>query len=136
MDYAGDISPHEAWSILESDKAAMLVDVRTLPEWQFVGLPDLGRVGRRVLTVSWQVYPEMRVNERFVDSLREAGAAGPIMFLCRSGVRSRAAAVAATAAGLRPAYNVAGGFEGDPDGERHRGRISGWKAAGLPWVQE
>lgn len=136
MDYAGDISPHEAWSVLERDRAAMLVDVRTVPEWQFVGLPDLGGVGKHVLTVSWQVYPGMSVNGSFVDSLREADATGPILFLCRSGVRSRAAAVAATAAGLGPAYNVAGGFEGDPDGEHRRGRISGWKAAGLPWVQE
>jgi rhodanese-related sulfurtransferase len=57
------------------------------------------------------------------------------MFLCRSGVRSRAAAIAMTRAGFSRAYNIAGGFEGDLDGERHRGAANGWKAAGLPWKQ-
>jgi rhodanese-related sulfurtransferase len=58
-----------------------------------------------------------------------------VLFLCRSGARSRAAAVALTGLGFAKAFNVAGGFEGDPDGERHRGNINGWKAAGLPWRQ-
>jgi rhodanese-related sulfurtransferase len=60
----------------------------------------------------------------------------PILFICRSGGRSRAAAAALTAAGYRRCYNVAEGFEGNPDPERHRGKTGGWKAAGLPWVQD
>jgi rhodanese-related sulfurtransferase len=55
--------------------------------------------------------------------------------LCRSGARSRAAAIAMTRAGLERAYNVAGGFEGELDENRHRGLRNGWKAAGLPWKQ-
>ena len=31
--------------------------------------------------------------------------------------------------------NVAEGFEGDLDGERHRGNLNGWKARGLSWRQ-
>jgi len=58
-----------------------------------------------------------------------------LLFLCRSGVRSRAAAIAMTAAGYSRAYNIAQGFEGDPDAERHRGNKNGWKASGLPWKQ-
>jgi rhodanese-related sulfurtransferase len=68
--------------------------------------------------------------------LRSGGAKdAPVFFLCRSGARSRAAAVAMTGAGFSRAYNVAGGFEGDVDREGHRGAKNGWKAAELPWRQ-
>jgi hypothetical protein len=40
-----------------------------------------------------------------------------------------------TRAGFTHAYNIAGGFEGDMDQERHRGNRNGWKASGLPWKQ-
>jgi rhodanese-related sulfurtransferase len=136
-DYAGDISTTEAWSQLANDPNALLIDVRTQPEWTFVGSPDLGKLDKRPLFVSWQLYPEMSVNERFADELRSQGVkpGQALYFLCRSGARSRAAAKAMTAVGLGPCYNIAGGFEGDLDGEKHRGRLGGWKAAGLAWLQ-
>jgi rhodanese-related sulfurtransferase len=79
----------------------------------------------------------MEVNAGFVEQLRLAGFTPEqhIYFMCRSGVRSLAAAQAAQAAGFGHVFNVADGFEGNPDGEGHRGRIAGWKAAGLPWRQ-
>jgi len=137
-EYAGDISPAEAWALLQSEAGARLVDVRTRPEWQFVGVPDLSSVGREVTFLSWQTYPAMELNPSFVVDLLASGAAqdAPLLFLCRSGVRSKAAAVAATAAGFERCYNVAGGFEGGLDEARHRGRVAGWKAARLPWKQE
>ncbi len=58
-----------------------------------------------------------------------------MLLLCRSGARSRAAAIALTDAGFGPCYNVAEGFEGDRDHARHRGSVGGWKVAGLPWQQ-
>lgn len=136
--YAGDVSATEAWQMLAENEAAILVDVRTMPEWQFVGVPNLSSLGKRVLLLSWQEYPTMARNGAFATELREAGAPaeGPVLFICRSGARSRAAAIAATEAGIRRCFNVAGGFEGDLDGDRHRGRANGWKVAGLPWVQE
>ena len=136
--YAGDISPFAAWEMLTREVAARLVDVRTQPEWQFVGKPDLSGLGKDVSFLSWQVYPSMARNEAFVDELRAAGIGEetPLLFICRSGARSRAAAIAATAAGFRRCYNVAGGFEGGLDAERHRGVAEGWKAAHLPWSQE
>jgi rhodanese-related sulfurtransferase len=138
--YAGDLSPKEAWAVLESDPGAVLVDVRTRPEWAFVGVPDLSGLGRSAVFVEWQRFPSMETNTSFVDDLhREAKAAlrkdTPVLFLCRSGGRSRAAAIAMTKAGFSRAYNVAGGFEGDLDSAQHRGRTSGWKAATLPWRQ-
>jgi len=41
LSYAGDISAAEAWEKLAADSRAQLVDVRTLAEWNFVGVPDL-----------------------------------------------------------------------------------------------
>lgn len=136
-EYAGDVSSTEAWNNLASDPVAQLIDVRTQPEWSFVGVPDLGKLGKRPLFVSWQIYPEMSINPRFVEELRVQGVAPgqPLYFICRSGARSRAAAKAMTAAGYSPCFNVAGGFEGDLDAEKHRGRLGGWKAAGLAWTQ-
>ncbi|HEX8970940.1 rhodanese-like domain-containing protein [Oryzihumus sp.] len=136
MSYAGDVPPQEAYAALESDPAAVLVDVRTSAEWSYVGLPDLTGLGKRVLPVEWQRFPDGSVNEGFLDELRDAGVTegAPIYFLCRSGVRSAAAAAAATRAGLGPAYNVTDGFEGPLDGHGHRS-VAGWKVAGLPWRQ-
>jgi rhodanese-related sulfurtransferase len=138
MSYAGDLKPTEAWKLLAEDPRAQLVDVRTRPEWAFVGVPDLTSIGRNPLFRSWQVFPAMEVDPDFAPALasqlpdRDA----PILLICRSGGRSRAAAAALTSAGYRRCYNVAEGFEGNPDSERHRGRTGGWKAAGLPWVQD
>jgi rhodanese-related sulfurtransferase len=136
--YAGDVSPRDAWNLLATEADAVLVDVRTQPEWSFVGQPDLTPLGKRVMPLSWQVYPGMQVDPAFIDRL--AGAVpdrdAPILFLCRSGARSRAAAIAMTGRGYRRCYNIATGFEGAHDAERHRGRVAGWKADGLPWVQE
>ncbi len=137
-DYSGDITPKEAWEKLEQDPDAVLVDVRTKPEWAFVGVPDLSPVGKEALLLEWQAYPDMEVRQDFVDQLETAGVTPDktVMFLCRSGARSKAAAIAATARGFKTAYNVAGGFEGDPDERRHRGNRNGWKHDGLPWVQQ
>jgi rhodanese-related sulfurtransferase len=137
MSYAGDISVEDAWRILGEDAAAQLVDVRTLAEWNFVGLPDLSKVQKAVHRVEWQGFPGGAPNTQFSDQVAATGAkpTDPILFLCRSGSRSKAAAIAQTGAGYSKCYNVAGGFEGDLDGDGHRGRVRGWKSAGLPWNQ-
>jgi rhodanese-related sulfurtransferase len=140
-EYAGDLSTAEAWSLLEKEPKAQLIDVRTTAEWSFVGVPDLSSVGRDAFLVEWQSFPAMAMNPQFVDmvanAVRKAGAAEdtPLLFLCRSGARSRAAAIAMTQAGFSNAYNIAGGFEGDLDEHRHRSQRNGWKSQGLPWRQ-
>jgi rhodanese-related sulfurtransferase len=140
-EYAGDLSAAEAWDLMAQDAKAQLVDVRSNAEWSFVGLPDLASLQRQPHRIEWQVYPSMQPNPGFVaqtsQALDTAGAGPdtPIVFLCRSGARSRAAAAAMTKTGYRKAFNIASGFEGELDGEHHRGAVSGWKAAGLPWLQ-
>ena len=134
MTYTGDVTPDEACRAV-TDGDGALVDVRTRAEWTYVGVPTLAD-GSEPLLVEWQRFPDGSVNESFVDDLRAAGVAEgtPLYFLCRSGVRSVAAAEAATAAGLGPAYNVLDGFEGPHDDAGHR-TVAGWKVAGLPWRQ-
>jgi len=133
MNYKGDITPAEAHERLKANATAVLVDVRTQPEWTFVGVPKVDRLVR----LSWQVYPTMDVNARFVDEVRALGLAADaeIICLCRSGARSASAATALANAGFNNCWNVASGFEGDKDGAGHRALVNGWKAAGLPWVQ-
>lgn len=135
--YAGDIEPEEAWRMLAAEPAATLIDVRTPAEWAYVGIPDLNALGKQPLFVPWLLFPTMTLNERFVEQLVASGIerGAPLIFICRSGARSRSAAIRMTAEGYAPCYNIGSGFEGDPDAERHRGRINGWKVAGLPWIQ-
>jgi rhodanese-related sulfurtransferase len=140
MGYAGDLSPQETWERLVRETAAQLIDVRTVPEWNFVGVPDLASLQRRAVLCEWQHFPPA-ANSTFVqevvDALKETGyrPGAPLFFLCRSGARSRAAAIALTEAGHGPCFNIKDGFEGALDSERHRGGAAGWKAEGLPWVQ-
>ena len=128
LPYAGALTPAEAHALLQA--GAKLVDVRTRPELMYVG-----RVPGSVL-VEWQTYPGNAPNPGFVAQLAAAVEPGDtLMFLCRSGVRSHAAAATAAEAGWRDSYNVLEGFEGDRDAEQHRGTVNGWRKAGLPWVQ-
>ncbi len=137
-DYEGDITPQQAWEMLLDNPAAVLVDVRTEAEWRLVGVPDTSETGREPVFVEWINYPDGARNQGFLEELADAGmepeTGAPVLFLCRSGQRSIGAAIAATAAGLGPAYNILDGFEGGADVEGHRG-VQGWKAAGLPWRQ-
>jgi rhodanese-related sulfurtransferase len=136
MSYAGDLSPTEAYDVVRDNPDAVLVDVRTTAEWEQIGIPDLSGVGKEVVLLQWQQYPDGSINPTFAQELAEVVTPGaPVLMLCRSGVRSVAAAHAATAAGIGPAYNVTDGFEGGVDASGRRGS-SGWRAAGLPWRQQ
>lgn len=131
MTYAGDLTPQQAWELLEENPEAVLVDVRTEAEWDSVGVPDVAPLGRQAAFIEWIRLPSRALNPDFLGQLEDVGLAPgdgrPVVFLCRSGQRSIAAAHAATAAGLGPAYNILEGFEGAGNPSR------GWRGAGLPW---
>jgi rhodanese-related sulfurtransferase len=135
--YAGDVAPATAWKILSENKDAVLIDVRTRAEWNYVGLPELATIGKKLALVEWQSFPSMQLNPEFVSVLGDAIAdkETPLLFLCRSGARSAAAARAMSAAGYSTCFNVADGFEGPLDAQGKRGTAGGWKATGLPWRQ-
>ena len=127
--YPGDVTPSEAWALHRAG-AARLVDVRTEAEWTYVGRVD------GVPLVQWRAFGAQQPNPRFVEQLAaQVPREQPVMFLCRSGVRSQSAAKVATEAGWRVAMNVLEGFEGDLDAAQQRGTLGGWRRAGLPWIQ-
>jgi len=136
--YAGDVSSRQAYELLQQQEDAVLIDVRTPAEWAFVGRADIEATGRPALFISWQTWPTGAQNPDFVADVEAAGvpSEATVLLLCRSGQRSRSAAVALTAAGFARCYNIADGFEGPKDGAEHRGTQTGWKVAGLPWVQD
>ena len=130
VSYAGLVTPRDAWH-LQRAGVAEIVDVRTRPEYEYVGrVPDS-------ILVEWRRYGDSAPNPRFLDELAvrfERGAT--LLFLCRSAVRSHHAATAAAAAGFGLAFNVLEGFEGDRDALGRRGELGGWRNAGLPWIQD
>ena len=136
--YAGDVDPRRTWELLKADPKAVLIDVRTKPECRYVGHPDLAAIGKRPVFVEWQSYPDLAKNQRFAEEIAALGVAKdtPLFFLCRSGGRSKAAAILMTGLGYGHCYNVADGFEGAKDAAGHRGKDGGWKAQGLPWLQD
>jgi rhodanese-related sulfurtransferase len=126
--YAGALLPAEAAELMKA--GVKLVDVRTKPELQYVGkVPGS-------LAVEWQTWPGGKPNPEYIGELAAAVSKDqPVMFLCRSGVRSHGAAEAAMRAGWKETYNVLEGFEGDKDATGHRNTVNGWRKAGLPWTQ-
>lgn len=139
----GEVLPVAAWEILATENDARLIDVRTVAEWNFVGVPDLSELNQTVICAEWAMYPGMSANPHFVETVINALGAevpGKLLFLCRSGVRSLRAADAITAhyaqqGNAVSCFNVLEGFEGDPDANGHRGNLNGWKLRGLAWRQ-
>lgn len=136
-----EISCTQAWARLATAPTAVLVDVRTQAEWTFVGVPDLDSIGGRPVFVEWQSFPDGVANPRFADivsGLLEQDGHGletELLFVCRSGSRSRHAAHAIRDRGYIRCSNLTDGFEGPRDAQGHRGQQMGWKAEGLPWLQ-
>lgn len=126
--YAGDVTPALAARWMASGEA-VLVDVRTDAEREWVGFVP------GAVAVAWKQWPGMAMNPGFDDALRAAvSPGGKAVLLCRSGVRSVAAAKRAAELGIE-AYNILEGFEGDADADGHRGNRGGWRSRGLPWKQ-
>lgn len=126
--YAGDIPPALAWQWVQAGNA-VLVDVRTDAERAWVGQVPGAKV------VAWKQWPQMLMNPDFDTQLQAVVPSGSkVLLLCRSGVRSVAAAQRATELGLQ-AYSILEGFEGDLDANGQRGKHNGWRYRGLPWQQ-
>ncbi len=137
----GEVGVGDVWENLAKAAGSVLIDVRTQAEWAFVGVADLGPIGKSPILLEWLTFPDQQMDPNFVARLKseldQHGATGDteLYFLCRSGVRSLAAARAMAAAGYKACHNVIDGFEGPRDDAGHRGSVGGWKAAGLPWLQ-
>lgn len=130
LPYAGEVTPHEAYRLFSTHRAK-IIDVRSRLEYQYVG-----RIAGTVL-IPWQLSIGGAINSNFLPELRaQCSAEDVVLFLCRSGIRSHSAAIAAAAAGFTNAFNITEGFEGDLDLHGQRGTSGGWRRAGLPWIQD
>lgn len=130
LPYEGALTPKEAHEVLQLEPNARLIDVRTRAELDWVG-----RVPNS-LEIEWASYPGKQFNPHFLQMLNNSVPSELLLlFLCRSGVRSGAAAKAATEAGFSDCYNILEGFEGDKDANGQRHKTGGWRYHGLPWRQ-
>jgi rhodanese-related sulfurtransferase len=133
LPYAGALTPQEAFLLLQSDPRIKLVDVRTNAERDWIGRVAINN--DQHLAVQWNLYPQNQPNPDFLKQLSQsAGKEDVLLFLCRSGVRSRHAATLATANGYQHCFDILEGFEGEKDAEGHRKTVNGWCKAGLPWA--
>ncbi len=132
-----EVTPPQAWKILNSEEPSVLLDVRSKVEFDYVGHPS------GAINVPWQEAPDWEVDPEFVEKVRarlqSAGKGNPeeqtILTLCRSGKRSMDAGIRLAQSGFKKVINIAEGFEGDLDEKKHRGNINGWQFYKLPWEQ-
>lgn len=126
-----NLDPKQSWAFLQKNPTAVMIDVRTTIEHSYVGHPP------EAISIAWKEFPEMKENEKFVELVeaKMIDKTTPILLLCRSGVRSLAAAKVLEQAGYQHLINIAEGFEGDLDEQQQRGNINGWRFNGCPWKQ-
>lgn len=131
--YAGAVTPEEAFALVQADARVKLIDVRTNAERDWVGRVVLPPAQHGA--VQWTIYPDGVTNPEFIAQLEAVAEKDDVLlFLCRSGVRSRHAATLATQHGYANSFDILQGFEGDKDAEGHRKTVGGWCKAGLPWI--
>lgn len=129
LGYAGDLTVQQAYAWVEA-RQALLVDIRTDAERAWVGFVH------GAVPLAFKQWPGMQINPDFDRDITILAAGGKkLLLLCRSGIRSIAAAKRATELGLQ-AYNILEGFEGDADTHGQRGKTGGWQFHGLPWQQD
>lgn len=134
LQYFGALTPTEAWELLQADADAVLVDVRTQAELDWVG--QIGFSEDRWVHVEWSTYPEGSKNPDFLEAIQaRVDTTQPVLLLCRSGARSHNAATLLSKHGYGMAINVLEGFEGDKDEQQRRSSVNGWRHRGLPWEQ-
>lgn len=139
-----EISCIDAFELLKNNKNTILIDVRTKEETSFVGIVDASSFDNRLILLPWKIFPDMKLNREFGESLQAIlhkifgtnfKEEVKVLFLCRSGARSEQAAYFAENEGYKNCLNIIYGFEGDLNDKKQRGKINGWKADNLPWIQ-
>ena len=132
-----NITSIECFNKLSEISNSYLIDIRTKPEWEFIGVPDLSSLNKKTIFISWNMYPEMKINSLFENQITESNIKknDNIFLICRSGNRSSDAAEFLTSLGFTNCFNVKDGFEGEIGHNHQRSTINGWKYSKLPWKQ-
>ena len=131
------ITSIECFNKLSQISNSYLIDVRTKPEWEFIGVPDLSSLNKKTILISWHEYPEMNINKNFETQVvaMKIKKNDNIFLICRSGTRSLHAANHLLECGYQYCFNVSDGFEGYKNSLNQRSTINGWKCNNLPWKQ-
>ncbi len=128
-----EVTPKQAWKMLQDNPDTILLDVRSKVEFDYVGHP-IDAVNIPIQEApDWQTDPAF--TGKVIEKLGEASKDSTVLTLCRSGKRSMLAATLLEEQGYKDTVNIAEGFEGDTDENRHRGNLNGWRFHGLPWEQ-
>ena len=132
-----NITSIECFNKLSEISNSYLIDIRTKPEWEFIGVPDLSSLNKKTIFISWHMYPEMKINSLFENQITELNIKknDNLFLICRSGNRSSDAAGFLTSRGFTNCFNVKDGFEGEIGPNHQRSTINGWKYCKLPWKQ-
>ena len=132
-----NITSIECFNKLSEISNSYLIDIRTKPEWEFIGVPDLSSLNKKTIFISWHMYPEMKINSLFENQITESNIKknDNLFLICRSGNRSSDAAEFLTSRGFSNCFNVEDGFEGEIGPHHQRSTINGWKYCKLPWKQ-
>ena len=135
-----EINSTEAYSILQKSENAVLIDVRSTMEYEYVGHPV------NAVHVPIKESPGWEIRVDFINNIKsELTKKFPniqnlfeihILLLCRSGKRSEQAALMLESEGYKNTINITDGFEGDKDVNGHRSVINGWRFNKLPWKQD
>ena len=132
-----NLNSFDCFKKISENPKSYLIDVRTKPEWELVGVPDLTTINNATIFISWEEYPEMNINSSFEKHVAQKNIKKNdyIFLICRSGHRSLMAAEYLLSLGYKNCFNISDGFEGDKDNINHRSKINGWKFNNLPWKQ-
>ncbi len=127
-----DISPDEAFALLK-EADTYLVDVRSIAEYVFVEHPEMAH---NIPLTFWDEQKQDFVpNETFIEDVKARFKTDDrLIFICRSGGRSKRAALKAQGAGFLQVLNIVLGFEGEKNAEGYR-VVNGWKNS-LPYTYE
>ena len=134
-----NLTPQQAWQLMQDDPRTVLVDIRSSMEFLFVGHP------KGAVHVPWIDEPDWTVNPHFATDIRKLLLGGsictidegcaPVVLICRSGKRSLEAGKALLDGGFIRVFHIDEGFEGNLDDDHHRSSSGGWRFHGLPWEQ-
>ena len=128
MNEVFNIPSEKIKDFLNNNLNSVVLDVRTEEEWNSVGKPDAEALNSKTFFISLLLGPDRQKNENFVKEFLEKKVPKKdnILVICRSGVRSMAAAKLLQQQGYKNLINISDGFEGNPaTGE-------GWKKSKLP----
>ena len=123
-----NIPSEKVKDFLNNNSNSVVLDVRTEEEWNSVGKPDAEALNSKTFFISLLLGLDRQKNENFVKEFLEKKVPKKdnVLVICRSGVRSMAAAKLLQQQGYKNLINISDGFEGNPaTGE-------GWKKSKLP----